>query len=295
MPRVRDLAYRDFRRSIQERMGRPLHAEFELTHRCNLSCIHCYLGTRPGLRPSRRCGKGPELTLEQVKSVVDKLQEAGFIWLVLTGGEPLLRPDFPEIYLYAKARGFIMIILTNATLIDEHIAGLFAAYKPFYLDISLHAVTEDLYERLTGVRGSFGRSMCALALLKKHGIAFKLKTKVMKENFPQLNDIRAFASQRGVPHKVSTLIHRCIDGDIEPLSHRVVAEEKDAPGSGGSGRSGIASRCAAGIFSVCIDPGGRMMACECARIPSYDILSGDALSGIEFLRNHASLRECLLS
>lgn len=277
MPRVRSLEYRDFRLSLQERMARPLHVEFELTHRCNLSCVHCYLGAWRE--------KTPELTLEQVKSILDKLQEAGFIWLVLTGGEPLLRPDFPEIYMYAKERGFIVIILTNATFIDEQIAELFTLHKPFYLDISMHGAEEEAYECITGVRGSFGRFMRALELLQDKKIPFKLKTKAMKENASHLKEISAFASRLGAPHKVSELVHSCLDGDPAPIRHRLDTCEPVKPPS---------FRCAAGNFSVCIDPMGQLMACAGARKPSYDLISGSVEEGTRFLKKNAMHRECVI-
>jgi sulfatase maturation enzyme AslB (radical SAM superfamily) len=275
MPHMRDLEYQDFRRSLQERAARPLHAEFELTHRCNLSCIHCYLGSQRG--------KDGELTTRGVMSILDKLQEAGFIWLVLTGGEPLLRPDFPEIYRYAKERGFIIIILTNATLIDESIAGLFAMHKPFYLDISMHGAETGIYERIAGVAGSFGRFMRALDLLREKKIPFKLKTKAMKENAAGLGEIGAFASKLGVPHRTSDLVHPCLDGDPAPVEHRL-----DSYAQAGS------FRCAAVNFSVCVDPMGQLMACEGLREPSYDLMSGNLGEGLEFLRRYVSKQECII-
>ena len=273
---ITSIEYGDFRRVLQERAGQPLQAEFELTHRCNLSCVHCYLGSWRG--------RGGELSLDQVKSVLDKLQKAGFIWLGLTGGEVLLRPDFPEIYRCAIERGFIVIILTNATLIDERLADLFGRHRPFYLDISMHGADEKTYERVTGVRGSFHQFKRAIELLRERKIPFKLKTKAMKDNAENLEAIRAFASRLGVPHKISDVVHPCLDGDTSPLQHRIDAYEPEPP-----------FRCAAVDFSVCIDPMGRLMACECARTPSHDLIQGSVNEGMQLLKNHAPHRECILN
>lgn len=277
MSRLKDVEYSDFRRALQERADRPLHAEFELTHRCNLSCIHCYLGARRG--------NNSELGLSQVKVILDKLQEAGFIWLVFTGGEPLLRKDFSEIYLYAKKLGFIIIILTNATLIDERIAELFAAHKPFYLDISIHGAEKGTYEGITGVPGSFARFMHGIELLRKNDIAFKLKTKAMKENAASLENISSFAVRLEVPHKTSGLVHPCIDGDLGPVKHRLDSSRT---------ARNIAPQCAAGRFSVSIDPIGRLMVCEGCREPSYDIVSGSIEDGMRFLKRNEAKRECVI-
>lgn len=272
--------YKDFRLALQERLQRPLHAEYELTHRCNLSCAHCYLGSWRELQV--------EQPAESVKVIIEKLEDAGFLWLIFTGGEPLVRPDFCEIYRYAKERGFIIIVLTNATLIDEHMADFFATHRPFYLDISVHAVKKEIYERISGVRGSFFLFSRAISLLRKRGIPFKLKTKVMKENSAHLSKISEFAKQLDVPHNVSSLIHSCLDGDTAPLAHSFDSV-KTVPGVSHS------SPCAAVNFSVCIDPAGKLMACACARTPAYDLSSGEVLAGVQFLKQQARYRKCIVS
>ena len=111
----------------------PLGATFELTERCNLRCLHCYI-QQPAGSPE---AASRELTLPQVRTVLDKMADAGCMFLVLTGGEPLLRPDFPEIWRHAKGKGMLTTLFTNGTLLTPQIADLLGEYRPYAAEITL--------------------------------------------------------------------------------------------------------------------------------------------------------------
>ena len=96
-------AYRDFaRRAMNDRV--PISGDIEITRRCNFDCVHCYLG-----RAESRTDKIPgEFETGQWKAVIDEIVAAGCLFLLFTGGEPLLRKDFSDIYVYAKKKGLII-------------------------------------------------------------------------------------------------------------------------------------------------------------------------------------------
>ena len=104
----------------------PATGTLELTARCNLSCKMCYIH-------NMACDKHlikEELSTEQWIGIMDQLQSTGTMPLLLTGGEPLLRPDFPTLYMEAVKRGFLISINTNGTLLTEEHFELFAKHKP---------------------------------------------------------------------------------------------------------------------------------------------------------------------
>ena len=118
-----DLA--DWGSEIQKQLkGRrfPLTGMFELTDRCNLNCVHCYINQPAGNQVAR----SKELTTNQVKNILDQVAAAGCLFLTFTGGEVLLRPDFPEIYLHAKQLGILVSIFTNGTLFSQRVIDLLA-------------------------------------------------------------------------------------------------------------------------------------------------------------------------
>ena len=104
----------------------PVNGSYELTFRCNLNCVMCY-NNLPG---NDRQAQARELTLPEIKRIFDQLAEAGCLWLQLTGGEALMRPDFKDIYLYAKAKGFLIRLFTNGTMLTPELADFLAAQPP---------------------------------------------------------------------------------------------------------------------------------------------------------------------
>ena len=99
------LSNREYLRNFNKKVSQkriPLSGHIALTNRCNLGCIHCYLGHQ------QKNIKHTELELNssQWKKVIDEITEAGCLFLLLTGGEPLLRKDFQAIYTHAKKKWF---------------------------------------------------------------------------------------------------------------------------------------------------------------------------------------------
>ncbi len=129
----------------------PISGTLELTHRCNLGCVHCYLGSRQ----DRQHSAEREMTTDEVLSVLDQVAAAGCLNLVLSGGEPLLRRDFAEIYRHARGLGLVVTVFSNATLVTEELVDLFRDYPPYAVDISVYGATPATYEKVTGVAGSF--------------------------------------------------------------------------------------------------------------------------------------------
>ena len=91
----------------------PVSFSLELTARCNNNCRHCYINLPVG----DKAAKEEELSFEEIKGIADEAISLGAIWCLLTGGEPLLREDFFDIYLYLKRKGLLVQVFTNAVLI----------------------------------------------------------------------------------------------------------------------------------------------------------------------------------
>ena len=98
--------------------GALLSFDLEITARCNNACRHCYIN----LPAADREARSKELTLQEISSIADQAVALGALWVLISGGEPLLREDFEEIYMLLKRKGLLVSVFTNATLIrDEHI------------------------------------------------------------------------------------------------------------------------------------------------------------------------------
>ena len=97
----------------------PIDGTIETTFRCNLTCAHCYVNKPADSRETH----ARELPLPRLLRLIDEITEAGTLFLLLSGGEPLLRHDFPELYRYAVRRGLLISLFTNATLVTDDIAS----------------------------------------------------------------------------------------------------------------------------------------------------------------------------
>ncbi len=216
---MRGIQYRRFSLTTHEknlRLNRASVCQFELTFRCGLHCKHCYTDCY-----NKRVYIKKELKTGQIKLILDKIHKAGVIWLCFTGGDPLTRSDFPDIYSYAKDKGFIITVFTNGYSMTDKVIKHFEEKPPFVIEITLNAVTEDLYERISRVEGSFVRVMKAINLILEKNLPLKIKTQITKDNFEELPKIENFTRTLGLQFTPSHILDPRLDGDLIPCNLRV--------------------------------------------------------------------------
>jgi radical SAM protein with 4Fe4S-binding SPASM domain len=170
----------------------PLSFDLEITARCNSNCRHCYIN----LPADDKKAQAGELSPAEISSLADEAVALGAMWCLITGGEPLLRDDFPEIYLGLKRKGLLVSVFTNAALIQERHIGLFKKYPPRDIEVTVYGITRETYERVTRRRGSFKAFMRGLDLLIDAGIKVRLKTMALRSNVEELPAIAHFCRMR---------------------------------------------------------------------------------------------------
>lgn len=172
---------------------RPLlqHLDMELTERCNNNCIHCYINL-----PVDDIGaKERELTTEEIKEILKEAATLGCLSVRFTGGEPLLRPDFEEIYVFTRKLGLKVRIFTNATLITPHLSKVFARIPPLKrMEITVYGMRKSSYENVTRVPGSFEAAWRGIALLLERQVPFVVKSAVLPPNKGELDEFEVWAS-----------------------------------------------------------------------------------------------------
>ncbi len=266
----------------------PLAGSFELTERCNLRCMHCFINQPAGSREAM----SRELTLPQVGYILDQLVDGGCLFLLLTGGEPLLRPDFADIWRYAKQKGLIPSLFTNGTLLTPQIADLLAEWRPSSIEITLYGATQEVYERVTGAPGSFERCMRGIELALERGLRLNLKSVLLRANVHQLGQMKALAERLGVEYRFDGVLFPRLDGapmlgDQRLNPEEIIALDREYPERQREfdrlyrdfGETPVRSEyvysCGAGQRSFHVDSAGRLSACMMARQPSYDLLQGN--------------------
>ena len=291
---IPEISYSAFARRIGERVSSertPLDGSLELTFRCNLRCTHCYVNEPPG----RRDARARELTAAEIRRITDEVVDRGCLWMLLTGGEPLLRPDLPDIYLHMKRHGLLVTLFTNGTAVTPRIADLLAEWPPLVLEVSIYGSSPDVYERVTGVPGSFRRCIRGIELLLDRKVRMRLKTVPTTLNYADMDGMRALAAGYGLDFEWDPLVNCRVDGSAKPAAVRlrpeqILAMEQGEPKRAAAFRLefGKASRidpradlitCGAYLHAFHIDPYGRLVPCMLLREPAYSLREGSFREG----------------
>ncbi len=193
----------------------PYGATIELTPRCNFKCVHCYLDNSH---------EKPELSFDEIKYILDQLAKAGMLTIFLSGGEPLLRNDFIDIYLYAKKLGFLIVIFTNGLLLNDKLLNVFLQYPPLEIDLSIYGSSDEAYEKIVGCKGAFSAIKRNIIKYKEHGIFVSAKTPVINLMVDDLEQIQSFTQECDIPWRISFDIVPTIDNQSKEI-HQICAEK----------------------------------------------------------------------
>ena len=261
----------------------PVSGGIELTRRCNLRCVHCYVGGERTAPPAGR----DELDTAAWLDLVDRMAEAGCLDLLVTGGEPLLRPDFAAVYTRARERGMLVTLFTNGTLVDGRTISLLRELPPLSVEVSIYGATDAAHDFVTGVPGSFDSVRRGLGRLAGAGIPLTIKTMLMTVNIHELGAMKLVAAEFGARWRLDPALSPRLDGDRSPLAYRVppaVAARCEIPDEERARRwrdqyeRGLAAppsarlyTCGAGVTSFHIDPYGTLLPCVMAKRPARDL------------------------
>jgi radical SAM protein with 4Fe4S-binding SPASM domain len=217
----------------------PLMFDLEVTARCNLNCRHCYIN----LPASDKAAQAGELTLGEIEYIADQAVEMGAVWVLLTGGEPLLRRDFAEIYMLLKRKGLLVSVFTNATLIRRAHIELFKKYPPRDIEVTIYGATQKTYEAISRKPGSYAAYVRGLEYLLDAGVRVRLKAMALRSNLEEMEAIAAFGRKYTKDYyRFDPVLHLRFDRDprrnAELISERLTPEEIVALESADAARLG---------------------------------------------------------
>jgi len=163
----------------------------ELTERCNNDCIHCCIN----LPEDDLCARRRELALDEWQGILRQAADLGVLSLRITGGEPLLRDDFADVYLYARRLGMRVTLSTNARCITPKIADLLVRVPPLVgVEVSVYGMRRESYDGVTRRPGSYAGFQRGLALLAERSIRVLVRSSVLPQNRAELDDFEAWAA-----------------------------------------------------------------------------------------------------
>ena len=262
----------------QVREQRILHdVSLELTYACNLDCFYCY---------NDREKKGKPLSLDQYQVLLNELAEMQTLYLMLTGGEPMIHPHFFDIGRMAKTLGFVVRVRTNGhSLSSNMVERVLDEVDPYLVEVTLHGASAAVHDRQTRVPGSFDRLIKNIGTAVSRGLRISTVTTPTLWNQHQINEMFALCDGLGVPLRFQGPVAPRDNGDRAPLTiqpdpgtwdHIVALQNKRRELSSES-QSGLNSTelgewvtkdnpevpatCSVGMSGVDIDPYGNVKAC----------------------------------
>lgn len=276
----------------------------ELTERCNNNCVHCYIN-QPA---DDQAVISHEMPTDEVKKHLEEAVSLGALQVKFTGGEPLLRDDFEELYIFARKLGLKVFIFTNATLITPHLADLFARIRPFgKIEVTVYGMHERSYQSVSRKRDSFEAAWRGINLLLERNIPFIVKGVILPANKEDIDDFEEWAASipwMGKKPQLSMFLDLRGRRDSEERNNlikklRLSSEEglkyttRD-PENFIAGVKGFFSRstinpndnlfnCSGGFRSGCIDSYSKFQICLLLRHPDtvYDLKSGSLEDALE--------------
>lgn len=179
----------------------PLNGSFEITADCNFNCKMCYIHNC-----AKRQLRENVIPFSRWKQLFDEAEEMMLFYVLLTGGEPLVHPEFAEIYSDIAKRGMLTILNTNGCLIDADTMKLFKKHMPARINVTLYGTSDRVYEELCGIPNGFSVVSRNIAKLVENGFNVKINMTVVKSNLGETDGILRFAKEMGVAVRPTTYI-----------------------------------------------------------------------------------------
>lgn len=204
----------------------PISGTFELTPRCNFNCRMCYVHL-----PENEIKKhGTELTGAEWTRIAQEAKDAGTTWLCITGGEPLMHPEFETIWRELTQMGFFITLQTNASLLTEY-EKLFEECPPRACKITLYGSNDQVYRDVCRVENGFTKADAGIRMLRQMKIPVELVSTVIQQNLDDVENIIRYVEKnklRWIPNINVRTAGRGVDVDMEHLRIRPPKKDSNA-------------------------------------------------------------------
>ena len=276
----------------------------EVTYRCNERCKHCYIFDE------KKAAVG-ELTLEEYLKLFDDLQKLETLHITFTGGDPSQRKDFTEILRGAVERGFAVSIFTNGIGYPEETLEEIININPASISFSVYSGIPEEHDYITGVKGSFEKTLSTLKKVKNAGIMLTIKTPAMTPTLKGFPAVQALCKELNIHHEVSYFICVTNHGNISPAKLRLSDVEKYKQvmriAQDGKELAEFQPRdihgaiCGAGQLALSVNPYGEVFPCNgfsyrlgnIRESPIEEIWNGDTLKRLYELHFEHLSEDCL--
>lgn len=196
----------------------PLSAHLDLTYRCNERCIHCYID----------CGEQEEMATGEILDLLERMAQAGTLFLTVSGGEIFLRNDLFPILERARSLRFDVKLKTNGTLLGESDAARLSALEIKQVHISIYSHRREVHDAITQAPGSLDRSLAAIRLLRARKIRVVVVNVLMRQNASDRAAVKALASELGAEFAIDPTITPHLSGEQSILALNIPRGELES-------------------------------------------------------------------
>lgn len=201
--------------SLAKQKHIPISVLIEVCYACNEDCRHCFLDNRQDVG----------LGLNYYKSLADQLVDAGTMFVILTGGDPFMHPDFLEIIKIFRKKRISVSIFTNGTLITKEIAIELVKLCVNEVHISLYGGRSETHDYITRRTGSFDQSVQTIKMLKSLGVVVRIKSPLMRETAGEVELLKSLSKKLSVDVQYTTTITAKDSGDKSTHKHQIEDEQ----------------------------------------------------------------------
>jgi radical SAM protein with 4Fe4S-binding SPASM domain len=202
---------------LHQLTGYPLVAMAILTDRCNLSCGHCYESSTSVIKK--------DLLTEEWINLMDQLAEVGTLFMVFSGGEPTLHPDFLTLVEAAAERRFAVSLKTNGTLLTKKTTQKCWDLGLSKLEVSLYHDDPSDHDKFVGMLGAFDKATQTLREFQRVGGRVRVNIIAMRWNAPRIPHLLDICDREGWEYVVDFRVNPRIDGSLSPYDLRAGPEQ----------------------------------------------------------------------
>lgn len=194
----------------------PTCVHLEITSICNERCVHCYIPNefKTGIMP-----------FEMINGIVEQCKDLNILHVTLSGGEPLLHPDFVKVLSLCKENDFSVNVLSNLTRLDEDVVSEMASNPLLGVQASLYSMNEVVHDAITGIKGSCKKTVDSILRLVDRHVPVQISCPIMKQNYASYTGVKEWGMKTGVPVSADYVIIGKCDGSNENLQCRLCREE----------------------------------------------------------------------
>lgn len=250
----------------------------ELTYRCSEQCLHCYNpGASRNILEKNLRSSYQELSFEDYKRIINELHEEGVVEICLSGGDPFSYPYIWDIIEYLSSKDIAFEIYTNA----QNLVGKCLKISEFFpaaIGVSLYSSVEEVHDKITGVNGSFKKSLSVIQELYNLSVPIEIKCCIMRPNFKTYLGVSEIAARYGATLQLECCIFDAMDGDVcashylrlSPEQMELTLRDPDNPLYIGHENINYCATkkdlslpaCSAGNQFFCVTPDGNLIPCS---------------------------------